>query len=152
MPNTIPVTPGSGRSARTAKLGSGGEFAQVIAAATGPYQVLGYDSLTVGASALALGSSPSSVPAGATHALISVEPTAAASDTDGVTDGIRVRQDNTAPTATVGIFLPGGTVMEVAPITISAGEDVVALTRVKLIRAQATDMKVTVEYRSYSAA
>lgn len=154
MSNTIGTTEGSGRRARTGKLGSGGEFSQYIAATTGPYQVLGYETLTVATSALTLGGTLSGnvPPAGATHALISVEPTATGSDTDGVTDGVRVRQDNTAPTSSVGIFVPGGSVMEVCPITISGGEDVPALGRVKLIAGQATSMKVTVEYRTYAAA
>lgn len=153
MPNTIGSTPGSGRQVRVAKLGTGGEFAQHIAAVTGPYRVLGYDFLTIANTTITLGTSPSVIPAGATHALLQIEATSTASDSDGVADGIRLRQDNTAPTASQGLLVQGGTVMELAPISVSAGEDVSELDQVKLIAAQAgQSMKVNIEYRSYAAA
>jgi len=153
MPNTIGTTPGSGRLARVADLGAGDAFAQYIAAVTGPYRVVGYDFLTVANTVITLGTDPSTIPAGATHALLQVETTDADTDTDGVRDAIRFRQDNISPTSTVGMLLEGGTVMDLCPISVSGGDDVSELDQVKLIAAQTgQSMKVNIEYRAYAAA
>lgn len=153
MSVSIPVTPGTGRNARTFTLGTSGEFAQAVGAITGPYKCLGYERIVVSNAAVALGGSlvGAITPAGATHALIAVEATSTASDTDGLPDGIRMRQDNTAPTVTVGLLIQGGYPVEVCPVKFdSPTQDYLpALEQVKLIRAQATDMTVMVEYRAY---
>lgn len=156
MSNTIGTTPGAGRALRTGQLGAGGEAAQYIAATTGQYQVLGYETISVtntaGGVTLGISLAGAVPPAGATHALLSLKPTATG------TDLIRVRQDNVAPTnagtagSGGGLPLFGGEVMEVCPITVSAGVDTPALGRVKVIAGQAAAMELTVEYRSYAAA
>lgn len=63
--------------------------------------VLGCKSTTVAATAKALGAAGIDIPAGATHALVSIDGAA-----------VRMRDDNVDPTTSVGLYAPDGSVLE----------------------------------------
>lgn len=81
----------------------------------------GYQQLTVSTTAVVL-----TVPAGAKRALITLEPT----------NGVRWRDDGTAPTATVGMPIAGGGTLEFEG----------KLEAVRLIRSGAADAVANVNY------
>lgn len=91
---------GAKRTARAQSFGNQVFNGGVVVGAR--YTVLGFGSATqTGATAKSIGATGITVPAGATHALVSIDGAAA-----------RMRDDNTDPTTTAGLYVPDGSVME----------------------------------------
>lgn len=130
----VPITPGTGVNVRAIDF-SDGSRGQVVSSLPHQPIVVAQNTtasrkVTVSSTAIQLSTL---APAGATHAMVSVDATATA------TDGVRFWEDGNTPTATDGHKLTGGSFYFVDK----------GLTNFRLIRAQATDMTVMVTYYKY---
>lgn len=101
MADDLAVTPGSGAIMRTKQLASGSHAQVVMVVTCPPTAVAGNQTLSVTTAA----DTTLTVPAGATHALLTVD--------TGAGD-IRYWEDGSSPSSTAGLLVPAGGVAELA--------------------------------------